>query len=297
MNDLVTGDAVVLELRLARLASRAIAFGIDLAVMVTAFVVLLAVAAATGATGGVDGALAATIGLVLTLLVFVGYPVTIETLTRGRSLGKMALGLRVVREDGGPVRFRQALTRGLAGFVVDFGVLSLFTGAVGLISSLVSVRGRRVGDMLAGTVVVRERMPAVRPVEVWMPPPLAGWATSLTLSQLPDALALSARQFLQRAGDLDPQVRGTLGASLAGQFATHVSPAAPPGTPVEAYLAAVLAERRRREDARLVPPRPAPGWPGPYRPAPTPPATGTRWGDAATPTPPRDPGDGFALPR
>ncbi len=290
MNDLVTGDAVVLELRLARLASRAIAFGIDLAVMAAAFLLLLAVAAVSGALGTYDNALTAAVGLVLTLTVFVAYPVTIETLTRGRSLGKMALGLRVVREDGGPIRFRHALTRGLTGFVVDFGVLSLFTGVVGLISSLISVRGRRVGDMLAGTVVVRERMPTARAVEVTMPAPLAGWATSLTLSQLPDALALSARQFLQRAAELDPHVRVELGSSLAGRFATHVSPAPPPGTPAEAFLAAVLAERRRRDGARLAPP------PDPRPPA-DPPAPQAPFSGGGPARHPQPPGDGFALPR
>jgi uncharacterized RDD family membrane protein YckC len=285
---MITGDAVVLELRLARLASRAAALAIDLAVMIVAFLLVLGLAALTGALSTVDTALAATVGLVLTVIVFVVYPVTLETLTRGRSLGKMALGLRVVRDDGGPIRFRHALSRGLAGFVVDFGVFSGFTGAVGLIASLVSERGQRVGDRLAGTVVVRERVPAVRTIEITVPPPLAGWATSLSLSQLPDPLALSARQFLQRAGDLDQQARSRLGARLAGEVLACVSPPPPPGTPAEQLLAAVLAERTRREGERLS-----------ARPSPAPPERGS--GTSAPPPdlpPVADPtAGGFVLPR
>lgn len=306
MSDLVTGDAVVVELRLARLASRALAFAIDLALMATAFLLLILLAAATGTFATVDDAFAATVVLVVTLAVFVAYPVTMETLTRGRSLGKIALGLRVVREDGGPIRFRHALARGLAGFAVDFGVLSLFTGMIGLISSLASAQGRRVGDMLAGTVVVRERVPVARAAEVLMPPQLAGWAASLALSQLPDAPASSARQFLRRAGDLDPQVRASLGAALAGQVAAHVSPAPPIGTPAEAYLAAVLAERRRREQARLTAQQPAaPPTSGHQPRSDPPPPIDQQQEGFEPPSPsstgtPRDTGpqpDGFAPPR
>ncbi|MGH4019777.1 MAG: RDD family protein, partial [Pseudonocardiaceae bacterium] len=245
MSEVVTGEAVALELRLARLPSRALAFGIDLAVMLAGIVVIVGVA--TGLVDAVDNALAAALVLGLMLIVFVGYPVTVETLTRGRSLGKIAMGLRVVRQDGGPIRFRHALARGLAGFIIDFGVFSLFTGVVALVTSLASAQGKRVGDVLAGTVVLRERVPARQVVPVEMPPPLAGWAAGLELSGLPDGLALDARQFLQRCDQLDPAVRASMGTALAADVAAHVSPPVPPGTPAEPYLAAVLAERRRRD--------------------------------------------------
>lgn len=292
----MTGEAVALDLRLAKLPSRALAFGIDLVVMVLGFFLLLAVA--LGVLTTVDDALAAAVFLVLVVVVFVGYPVTLETLTRGRSFGKIALGLRVVREDGGPIRFRHALTRGLAGFIVDFGVLSLFTGAVALFTSLASPRGRRVGDMLAGTVVVRDRAPARQTLAVPMPRPLAAWAAELQLSGLPDAVALSARQFLQRAAELDPQVRESMARTLATEVAGHVSPAPPAGTPSEPYLAAVLAERRRREEARLTvhPTAAPPSTPTPPDPAPTPPSSAPS-GPPANPVvaPDRD-RDGFAPP-
>ncbi len=249
VSDVVTGDAVVLELRLARVPTRTLALAIDLVIMLVALGTLVAIA--TGALESVDDALGAAIGLAVTLAVFVGYPVTLEALTRGRSVGKIALGLRVVRDDGGPIGFRQALTRGLAGFIVDFGVLSLFTGVIGLVSSLSSEHGKRIGDVLAGTVVLRERVPGRQVDPVPMPPPLAGWAGGLELSGLPDDLALAARQFLLRCDQLDPQVRASMAAGLAGEVAARVSPAPPPDTPAEPYLAAVTAQRRIREQARL----------------------------------------------
>jgi hypothetical protein len=173
-----------------------------------------------------------------------------ETLTRGRSLGKMALGLRVVREDGGPIRFRQALVRGLTGLVVDFYGISAFTGGVAVITSLASPRGRRLGDMLAGTIVVRERVPGHRTAMLVMPPPLADWSESLDVCRLSDALALQVRQFLGRVGEMDPAYRSSLGASLANQVLALVSPPPPAGTPPEALLTAVLMVRRRRAESR-----------------------------------------------
>jgi hypothetical protein len=86
-----------------------------------------------------------------------------------------------------------------------------------------------------------------------MPPELVGWAAGLELSGLADSTALAARQFLLRAGMLDAGVRAGLGPRLAGEVAGCVSPAAPPGTHPEAFLAAVVAERRRREEVRLSP--------------------------------------------
>ncbi len=248
MSDLVVGEAVVLELRLAKLASRSLAFALDLAVQLVLIVVgsLLVI----GVAIQVDDALGAALVLLFYVAVVLGYPVAFETLSRGRSLGKLALGLRVVREDGGPIRFRHALVRGLLG-VVEFWVTF---GAVALITSLASAQGKRVGDFLAGTVVVRERMPVKASPVAAMPAPLAGWATTLDLSRVPDDLALAARQFLARFPDLAPEVRDSMGNRIATAVAAVTTPPPPPGVPAWAFLSAVLAERRRRELARMQPP-------------------------------------------
>ena len=241
---LVTGEAVVLELRPASFATRALALVLDLvAVAVAGLVLALAVG---WLSDGLDAAAQGAIGLTAAVAVLVGIPVTVETLTRGRSLGKIAAGLRVVRDDGGPVRFRQAFVRALLGV----GEIWLSGGSVALIASLANARGKRLGDVLAGTYVIRERAAPPRP-PVPMPPELAGWAQHADLGRVPDGLALSVRQFLGRAPGLHPASRQGLGTQLATEVSRHVAPS-PPGTVhPERYLAAVLAERRRRDLERL----------------------------------------------
>lgn len=240
--DLVTGDAVVLELRLARVATRGLAFAIDALIQLAILVVGLIVVIAAGPD---DGALRAAILLTLLVLVRVGYPVLFETLSRGRTPGKSAFGLRVVRDDGGPIRFRHALTRGLTGAIVDFGPVFVW-GVVAVSCSLVSEKSKRVGDFLAGTVVVLERAPAEVTPNIVMPPPLASWAAGLDLSGLTDDLALAVRQYLARYESLRPEARDSLGVSLAQEVAWRIGAPVPPGTPAWAFLMAVLAERRNR---------------------------------------------------
>ena len=195
----MTGEAVVLELRLAKLASRSIALALDLTVQI---VLLVAVTIGlSGALSQVDSALGAAMGIAAMVIVVIGYPVAWETASRGRSLGKLALGLRVVRDDGGPIGFRHALVRALLSVVevwITFGSLALIT-------SLASQRGKRLGDLLAGTVVVRERVPLPSAPVADMPAPLAGWAAGLDLSRLSDGLALEVRYFLARHAELAAQ--------------------------------------------------------------------------------------------
>ncbi|GLY41762.1 transporter [Amycolatopsis sp. NBRC 101858] len=249
-SELVTGEAVVLDLRVAKLASRALAMVLDVLVQFALFIGAFFVLTLT--VPGEDESLALTLILVFVVLIMVGYPVLFETLSRGRSLGKMAVGLRVVRVDGGPIRFRHALTRGLAGFVIDFWALGVF-GAVAVIVSLCSSDGRRVGDFLAGTLVVRDRAPeGVAYPAIGMPPGLEGWAAQLDLTRLPDDLALASRQFLARFGQLAPEAAHALGWKLAQQVGNALGTPVPPGVPPWAFLAAVLAERRNRDHARAV---------------------------------------------
>ena len=220
----VTGEAVALDLRLAQFPSRMLALFLDLLIQ---FVLLFLVIFLVGTTlSGVDDAAAAAITITMLVVVIVGVPTFVETLTRGRSLGKMAAGLRVVRDDGGPVRFRHAFVR--------------------------AQRGKRVGDQFAGTVVIRERVPGAAQVvqhAYAMPPGMEGWAASADLRRLPDVTALQARQLLTRAGTLEPSVRESLGRQLAAEVQAYVAPPPPPGVHPETYLAAVLTQRMRKSSA------------------------------------------------
>lgn len=189
----------------------------------------------------------------LIVVVLVGYPTAMETFLRGRTIGKLCLGLRVVRDDGGPIRFRQALTRALVGVALEWPGILLppLTWVASLWTMIANPHGKRLGDLAAGTLVIHERAP-----EAWgwvpaMPPPLAYWARTLDLAGLDDDLALAVRHFLARNRQLKEPARSRLGYLLARQVAAVTNPPAPQGTPGWAYLAAVLAERHRRAAARL----------------------------------------------
>ncbi|GHH01781.1 RDD family protein [Streptomyces rubradiris] len=242
MSELVTGEAVALELRPAKLPSRALAVLLDLVVAMVAYLVVVMVLVAS--TASLDEAAQMALSIASFLLVLVGGPIAVETLSHGRSLGKLAFGLRVVRDDGGPIRFRHALVRGAIGVVE---ILMTF-GVVACIASLVSARGRRLGDVFAGTLVVRERIPAGRTGFVPPPPPwLVGRFAGLDLSAVPDGLWLAVRQYLTRMPQLDPQVSAGMGQRLAADLAGRTGASVPPDLPPAAFLAAVVHERQSRE--------------------------------------------------
>lgn len=270
----VTGEAVALELRIAQLPSRVVAALIDFAVMGGALLVLFSVGGALLTQQ--DSAAQAAFAVAFVIAVFLGYPLVFETLTRGRTLGKMAVGLRVVRDDGGPITFRHALVRSVVGLTLERpGVILLGLGSALAMFVMVFARdGKRIGDAWAGTIVLQERVGVRFPYAPYLPPPLAGWARNLDLTALDDALALAVRQFLSRAHQLDPAAREQLGGRLIVEVASRVTPPVPPGTPGWAYLTAVLAERRRREETRIAARLPAPVTPRPPTGGPYP---ATRW--------------------
>ncbi|MBO3083876.1 RDD family protein [Cellulomonas fengjieae] len=246
MDGIITGEGVLLDARPTSAATRLLAALLDLMVLgVGLFVLFVALGAVAPDASEEMGRI---LVIVLMATVTVVIPTTVETLTRGRSLGKLAMGIRIVRDDGGPLVFRQALVRALTGVVELWFTL----GTVALICSIVHPQGKRVGDILAGTYAVRVRGAAKVRTPVLMPPQLAGWAHTADLARLPDGLALSVRQFLGRAASLHPASRVQLGSQLTAEVQRYVNPLPPVGTHPEAFLAAVLAERRERETvARL----------------------------------------------
>ena len=289
--DFVTGEAVALDLRPAALPSRVVAGLVDASLQALVFLVLGAIITATSLE--LSEAAAQAFGIVLLVVTLIVYPVTFETLLRGRTPGKAAMGLRVVRDDGGPIGFRQALARGLAGAFLERPGITLFSA--GVVCSLLNEKGKRVGDLLAGTVVLQERVSVRGGTVASMPPQLADWAAGLDLSGLSDGLALSVRQFVSRAERLTPAARDQLGGQLVAAVTAAVGPA-PAGAPGWAVLAAVLAERRRRESERLA--GPVASYAAAERvpaPAPQPAAAPPQEPPPPEPPPPTGPG-GFAAP-
>jgi uncharacterized RDD family membrane protein YckC len=244
-DDLVTGEAVALDLPAASVGTRIASGTLDvISLGVVGFGVLfLALVTVSNA----DGALQHVALIGSLVVVFLVYPTTVETLTHGKSVGKLALGLRVVRDDGGAVTAQQAFVRALIAIVEIYA----FSGGPALVCCLVSSRGKRIGDYAAGTYVVRDRVPLQLPVPAGMPPMLAAWAGGADVRSLPVGLALAVRQYLSRLPTLDPASRQRLGEMLATRVAPYVAPPPPRGTTPWDFLAATAATRRERDLARL----------------------------------------------
>jgi uncharacterized RDD family membrane protein YckC len=251
---MVSGEAVEFDIRIARLGSRTLALLMDILVQIGLLVVLyILLLLGLGLAGGFADVALLYAGLtVVSVVVLVGYPAVLETLTRGRTLGKLAMGLRVVRDDGGPILFRHALTRALVRVALEWpGLLPPLTWVPSLWTMLLNPQGKRLGDLAAGTIVIHDRTPASWGWVPAMPPQLASWAATLDLTGLGDDLALAVRHYLARNREIREPARSRLGFSLASEVAACTTPPAPPQTPGWAYLAAVLAERNQRAMRRL----------------------------------------------
>lgn len=269
----VSGEAVRLALAPAGVGSRTIAATIDGVIQaVTLFALALI---DVQVAGRADAAALAALLIVELVAVLAGYPIIAEWLSGGRTLGKAALGVRVVRDDGGPIGFRHALVRGLAGLVLEKpGLLFPLTTIAGVVTISSSAREKRIGDMLAGTVVLNERSGRQGLLQLphWVPPYLQAWVLSLDLHRLDDRLALQIRQFVSRANEMTLPAQHALGEQLRRRLLEITSPPPPPGTPTPALLMSVLVERRRRAaTAGVVPSAASSGapWRG-ARPSPSP---------------------------
>jgi uncharacterized RDD family membrane protein YckC len=258
MTGVVSGEGVAIDLDRAGLGTRLPAAIIDLLVQ---FGLLIVASIVDGALANGDEDILTAVVLVEVVLVFAGYPIVFEWLSRGKTLGKMAMGLRVVRDDGGPIGFRQALVRGLSSFILEKpGIFLPGLGvSIGVITIGAAQSHKRVGDMMAGTFVVNERAgpkSALQPAGWYVPPALYGWAQSLDLSGVDDQLALQVRQFVLRAPQMTPAAQAQLSVQLANRLLTAMAVPPPPGSPPMLVLTTMLAERRRRADVAAIPIQP-----------------------------------------
>jgi uncharacterized RDD family membrane protein YckC len=253
---MVTPEAVALEFRTANLGSRILAYLIDMAVVVAGILAgLFAVALLGQATElVVPDWVALTIVLVLLPSWWLGYFIAFETLWRGRTLGKAALGLRVVTKEGAPVRFRHAAIRALLG-LVDFAIAS---GFFAIVFILFTRDNQRLGDLVAGTLVLRERsgLAAPAPVTFRAPAGLEAYTATLDTGGLTTEEYLAVRTFLLRAASLPPGPRAALALQLADPLAARLRPPPPAGVSPELYLHCVAAAAQQRQ--RLAAPAPGP---------------------------------------
>lgn len=179
-------------------------------------------------------------GVLLLFLVYFGYYVLFETLNGGRTPGKAGMGIRVVRLDGTPLRFGAVAIRNLLRFVDSLPLLY----AVGLISIVVSRHNQRIGDLVAGTVVIRDRKSESVKGLLGEPAQLAHlprWDTS-AISEEEVGLI---RRFMERRSSLTVTKREELAISIAESLRPKVlAPDAP--NEAEAFLARLLAEKLHR---------------------------------------------------
>ena len=242
----VTGEAVALDLRPTGFSTRILSGLVDgLAYVIGLVTTLVLWARIAGSDASGAQWSTATIAIIASWLVLV--PSAVETVTRGRSLGRVATSTTVVRDDGGPIGARHATVRALTGVIE----LWLTLGGGAIISSLASARGQRLGDRLAGTIVVSTRAHDAQRLPLVMPPELVGWAQGVTVRPMPAGLAQAARDLLARTALMTPEARGKVARSLAARIEPYSSRPAPAGTNPERFLAAVLVVRREAERARL----------------------------------------------
>ena len=244
---LITGDAVLLDLRTASFATRMLAAMIDGVIQLLLLVGGTVAMAWSAARADLDDGFVAAGIVSMSVLAYVGYPVLCEMLLRGRSVGRLVMGTRVVRDDGGPVHVRQSVLRAVMAMLEIWST----TGAIALTCSVIDRRSRRVGDLLAGTMVIQERMRDVDPLRAEVPAPLQDWVHGADVGRLPLTLMQDIRSFRPRATTINPESRRQLSRDLLRRTLPHVAPAPPPGTDPEQFLTAVIAERSRRDEARL----------------------------------------------
>ena len=244
-NDLVSGEAVALALPPANLGYRILSGIIDVLLGFGLWLFLWWMSFKVA--GEASEAWRGTVNTLIPIVAVVALPTLLETVTPGKTVGHLVLGLRTVRDDAGPTGFRHSLTRALVGFVELYACL----GLPALISAAISRKSKRLGDLLAGTYVIRDRHRLVEQAPIEMPPGLHSWAVSADMAALPDPLAVIIRQFLNGRHGMKPEPRAHAARRIVFDVAPFVAPAPPPGAPFEDVLSAIMAERRRRDAERL----------------------------------------------
>ena len=251
-----TPEHLVLELELAGLGSRMAATLCDAGVLTLAYLLLglaiqLLPTQANGDANGPWSTLGAIVLIVTLFLLFWGYFLLFEGLNEGRTPGKRLMGIRVVMDTGHPLTFTAAAVRNLVR-IVD--MQPLFTYQVGLGFVLFHRQNKRLGDIVAGTVVVRDR-----PENLLL--------TSAATDRAPEPEALEAGppelsdeefrlldQLLERLEGLEGAVRHRLTAELVARFAPRFPQR---DADYETFLVrlhgAELAKRRGRLAARHAP--------------------------------------------
>jgi uncharacterized RDD family membrane protein YckC len=228
---ITTPEGLDLELTLAGVGSRFVSAIVDTSIQVAIILALVIV----GATVGGIGPAVVTLGAFAVLF---SYDVLFEVLNAGRTPGKRWNGLRVVRSSGRPIGFFASAIRNLMR-LIDYFFL------IGAVAILVTPKKQRLGDLAAGTIVVRElhggRGDALAPPVAPAADAYASWDTS-TLT--PDEVA-AVLHFLERRHQIELDARRELAHTLAERLRPKIAGAAP-DLRGERFLEALAAAKRAR---------------------------------------------------
>ena len=241
MDGIVTPEAVVLDVETAGVASRVFAGMLDLLISIGIMFVGIVM---LGLLRLPDSSAKLFVALLIAL-VMMGYPLISETLMRGRTVGKRAMGLRAVTVEGAPIRLRHALLRMMGGLVDRF-LPPL--GITGMLFVLGTSRHQRVGDLLAGTIVIRDPDRTPLPAAVWfpVPPGCDAFAATIDPTAMTDEQYTVIRSFLMRNRELSVGARYALAADLAQRAATTLRHTGHTKVHPEAYLLCVISRYQRR---------------------------------------------------
>lgn len=243
--EVLSGEAVAIDVQPVGFVLRAAGALIDMALGIVLFIAVTWVQVWLMSEGLLTEHTFRILMICAAVLSFLVLPITVEVATRGRSLGKLAVGGRIVRIDGGAITFRHTFIRALVGVLevyMTFGGAAVITGAL-------TARSQRLGDLVAGTYSQRVRTPALPAHQPYLPPALAGWASIADVARMPDRLARRISQFLAHAQRLSPAARAGVAQELAAEARSFVSPV--PAVSAEELLLGITVLRREREKTAL----------------------------------------------
>ena len=241
-DEVLTGEAVALDVQPVGFFLRALGTLIDMLLGVAVFILFALVTSWLVGQSILDVVVLPILTVTVLVTVMVVIPTVVETMTRGRSLGKLAVGGRIVRTDGGASGFRQAFIRALVGVFEIW----LTVGAVAALVGAFTPRAQRLGDLMAGTYSERTRTPRLPPPAPAVPPALAAWASLADVARLPDRLSRRIAQFVQNADAMQPPRAGTARSIPRRGDGARTSRRCPRSTP-RRFLRGVVAVRRDRE--------------------------------------------------
>jgi uncharacterized RDD family membrane protein YckC len=233
---IATPEGVSLELVLAGVGSRFVARLLDTLIQLLIIIALALGVALTSAPGVMRA-----VATVLMFLVLFGYDIPFEAMNNGRTIGKSAAGIRVLHDDGQAVGFFASAIRNILR-IADF-LPALYV--VGVITMVVSRNDQRLGDLAAGTIVVRDRFPGLTGgVNAPATVPVDAVATWDVSAVGPDDLA-TIHQFLDRRLSMPFLVRAHFANELAARVAPKVA-GVPYGAHPEYVLEGVVVAKQAR---------------------------------------------------